>query len=80
MPFTNEDEIRNRLGFHAGTEVTIPKHQTIRAAFIALMEMMDGVLPDGRSKAVAFTKIEEAAMWSNKAVAELAPVTEPTVE
>lgn len=77
MPFANENEVRNRLGFHAGNEVTIPKHQIVRTAFIALMQMLDGVLPDGRAKSVAFTKLEEAGMWSNKAVAELAPVTEP---
>lgn len=74
MLFTDPKEIQRRFGDPAGNEVTIPKHQIVRTAYIALAEMLDGVLPDGRAKSVAFTFLEDASMWSHKSVAELAPM------
>lgn len=68
------EEIKNRFGFHKGTDVTMPKHQIVRESFKELSTILDETLPDGRAKSVAFTKLEEASMWANKAVAELAPV------
>ena len=68
------DEIKNRFGYHKGTESTIPEHAYIRRRFIELAEELDVVLPAGRAKSVAFTELESAAMWTNKAIAEQAPV------
>lgn len=74
MPLGNED-IVNRFGYHKATEKTGPIHQNIRGAFIELGKYLDKQLPDGRAKSMAFAELEAAAMWSNKAVAEQAPIT-----
>lgn len=79
MPKGKED-IENRFGYHPGTELTIPKHATVRQAFMALATFLDEIVPDGDAKDIAFDKLQEAAMWSNFAVAELAPVISPSSE
>lgn len=71
-----KEEIAHRFGFHKGTDVTIPQHQTVRESFKVLSDILDETLPPGRAKSVAFTELENAAMWANKAVAEQAPVVE----
>lgn len=77
MPITPE-EIEHRFGFHKatveGANATLPKHRELRLAFREFAEMLEDVLPDGRAKSVAFTELENASMWSHKAIAELAPV------
>lgn len=74
MVMIGNDEIESRFGFHKGTDTTGPMHADVRALFIKFTNDLDKILPTGRAKSVAMTKLEEAAMWSNKAVAELAPV------
>lgn len=70
------EEINHRFGFHAGTSVTIPKHEQVREGFKSFAEFLDLVLPDGRAKSTAFTKLQESSMWANFGIAELAPLVE----
>lgn len=67
-------DIANMFGFHKGNTLTAPQHKKIRREYAEFAERLNTLLPEGRAKAVAFTKLEEASMWSNKAVAELAPI------
>ena len=71
-------EIEHRFGFHKATiegpEATLPAHRDVRIEFQKFARFLDSVLPDGRAKAVAFTELENASMWSHKAIAETAPV------
>lgn len=71
-------EIKNRFGFHKGTiegpNATAPQHADLRTGFINFVESLDKRLPDGRSKSLAMTALEEASMWAHKAIAETAPV------
>lgn len=73
-----KDEIEHRFGFHKATiegeNATLPKHRDTRMMFREFAEFLDEVLPDGRAKAVAFTELENASMWSHKAIAETAPL------
>ena len=69
-------EITHRFGYHPGTSVTIPKHEQARDAYKAFAEFLDLLLPDGRAKSSAFTKLQESSMWANYGIAELAPVEE----
>lgn len=71
-------EIEHRFGFHKATiegeNATLPKHVNTRLKFREFAEWLDEVLPEGRAKSVAFTELENASMWSHKAIAETAPV------
>ena len=71
-----DEEIRNRFGYHAGTSITQPKHQLVRARFSEMCVFLDELLPAGRAKNVAFAELESTAMWANKAIAEMAPVVQ----
>lgn len=75
-----KDEIENRFGFHKATiegdNATLPKHRDVRILFREFAEKLDGILPDGRAKTIAFTSLEDASMWSHKSVAELSPLIE----
>jgi hypothetical protein len=44
-------------------------HEYVRGCMLALAECIDGVLPFSREKSLAMTKIEEAMMWANAAIA-----------
>lgn len=72
------DEIEHRFGFHKATvegpNATLPKHTETRLKFREFAEWLSENLPDGRAKSVAFTELENASMWSHKAIAEIAPV------
>lgn len=72
----DKEEIAKRFGYHKGTDETIPKHTVVRESFKELASILTEVLPPGRARQVAFTELENASMWANKAVAELAPVVE----
>lgn len=71
-------EIEHRFGFHKATvegpEATLPLHREIRLKFREFASFLDEALPAGRAKSVAFTELENASMWSHKAIAETAPV------
>lgn len=73
-----KEEIEHRFGFHKATvegeNATLPIHRDTRLKFREFAEFLDEVLPDGRAKAVAFTELENASMWSHKAIAETATV------
>ena len=69
-----KEEIRNRWGYHPATPETAGQHEAVREAYIALAEYLDQILPDGRAKSTAFTKLQESSMWANFGVAEQAPV------
>lgn len=73
MP-VGSDEIRNRFGYHKGTEVTIPQHEQIREAYIAFATFLDTALPDGRAKSTCMTWVQQSSMWANFAIAETAPL------
>ena len=73
------DEIEHRFGFHKATiegeNATLPRHRDTRLKYREFAEWLDKTLPDGRAKSVAFTELENASMWSHKAIAETAPVS-----
>lgn len=72
------DEIENRFGFHKatveGNNATLPRHTLLRKLFKEFAGRLDEILEDGRAKSVAFTNLEDASMWSHKAIAEDAPL------
>lgn len=73
-----KEEIEHRFGFHKatieGANATLPKHRDVRILFREFAERLDEILDDGRAKSVAFTELENASMWTHKAIAENAPL------
>lgn len=73
-----KEEIEHRFGFHKatieGANATLPRHTNLRLAFREFAEYLDSLLIDGRAKEVAFENLENASMWSHKAIAELSPL------
>lgn len=67
-------EIRNRFGYHKGSPITVPQHEKVREAYIALADALDEIVPSGNAKDNAFNRLQESAMWANFGVAEQAPV------
>lgn len=72
------EELTNRFGFHKATiegpNTTQPRHIQTRHLFLAFAERLDEILEDGRAKEIAYDRLEEAAMWSHKAIAADAPL------
>lgn len=73
-------EIRHRFGYHKGTSETMPKHELVREGFIAFAQFLNEQVPDGRAKSTALTNLQQASMWANFGIAELAPLADTREE
>lgn len=63
-------DIHNRFAFHsATTEEKRNEHTSVRVACEELAIKINSSVPDGREKATALTKVEEAMFWANAAIA-----------
>ncbi len=67
--YVTDEDLQNRFGYHKANEKTIPMHQSVRGMFLDIAETLNELLPEGREKSLAFTALQEAAMWSNASVA-----------
>lgn len=66
-------DIDHRFTFHAApNQEKIDAHTSIRQHCRRLADTVNESVPDGREKATAITKIEEAMFWANAALARLA--------
>lgn len=64
-----DSELENRFTYHPPTPDSVPKYTEIRNSAKALAEVIYTLCPPSREKALAFTKLEEAVMWANAAIA-----------
>lgn len=63
-------DLQHRFDFHpATTDEKRNLHTSMRNACYTAACVIDEQAPDGREKALAITKLEEAMMWANAAVA-----------
>ena len=62
-------ELENRFIYHAPDETRKLKHAAVTAAMLSLAKEIRDLTPAGRCQAVALTKLEEARMWANAAIA-----------
>ena len=62
-------DLNNRFEYHAPDEKKKLDHESIRWDCMQLAHTLDVLLPDGREKALAITKLEEVMFWSNAAIA-----------
>lgn len=63
-------DIAHRFEFHpATTDEKRDAHTSIRQILRRAADDINERVPDGREKAVAMTKLEEAMMWANAGLA-----------
>jgi hypothetical protein len=70
MKNVSNEEIANRHAHHAPKEKsTIETHAKVRNLVTLLAQELNEIVPEGREKALMLTKLDEARMWANAAVA-----------
>lgn len=64
------EDLRSRFTYHPPKDnATIAAHATVRDSARALAELLNDLLPEGREKSLAITRLEEVVMWGNAAIA-----------
>lgn len=64
------DDLENRFSFHpAVKEETKDAHEAVRGHCHDLARQLNHLVPEGREKALAITKLEEVMMWANAGIA-----------
>lgn len=77
-PASHED-IDHRFDYHRPDAERVISHESVRGKCRDLAHDLDTILPPGREKSLALTKLEEVLMWSNAAIARTAPQPVGTV-
>lgn len=61
--------IERSFTYHPPTGNQPVRYQMIRSDAMDLAKLIEESCPDSREKSLAFTKLEEAVMWANAAIA-----------
>jgi hypothetical protein len=67
--FTSDEELIHRFTYHAPGPLARESHEALRERFKALAIDLNDFLPEGRSKSLAFTALEEAGFHAHAAIA-----------
>ena len=63
-------DMEHRFGYHPpSSEEIVHQHQLVRQEMLLAADLFENMLPDGREKSLAITKLEEAMFWANAAIA-----------
>ena len=62
-------DIENRFTYHAPKPGQPEKYQRLREHAKELAMLFNDECPESREKSLAITKLEEAVMWANAAIA-----------
>jgi hypothetical protein len=68
MSLVNKD-LENRFTYHAPKADQPQKYESLRAKAKEFAYLIADLCPDSREKSLAQTKLEEAMMWANAAIA-----------
>lgn len=61
--------IEKNFTYHQPKEGQPEKYQEIRSYAFGFALLINDLCPDGREKSLAMTKLQEAVMWANAAIA-----------
>lgn len=61
--------IENNFTYHAPTGDQVGRYGRIRDAAKEFALLINGLTPESREQSLAMTKLEEAVMWANAAIA-----------
>jgi len=64
-----DKEIEKRFTYHPPKEGQPKKYEKLRESGKELAYLITNLCPDSREKSLAMTKLEEAVMWANAAIA-----------
>ena len=64
----NSLELNHRLQRHEVSEANLAKMEVLRKEVVNLANTINALAPDSREKSLAFTHLEDALMWANKAI------------
>ena len=64
-----EKDILNRFVYHKPKEDDVMKYVTIRQQAKQFADIINGIVPEGREKSLAISKLEEVVMWANAGIA-----------
>ena len=64
-----KEEIECNFTYHAPKDGQLEIYQNIRTLAKELALEIDEVVPEGREKSLAITKLEEAVFWANAGIA-----------
>lgn len=62
-------ELENAFTYHTPTEDQVKDYNKIRSEGKRLATVINKLCPDSRERSLALTKIREAVMWANAAIA-----------
>lgn len=63
------EDLVNRFRFHRPNEIKAGHHTLVRQKCFELATELNTMLPQGREKSLAITKLEEVMFWANAAIA-----------
>lgn len=64
------DDLNRRFNYHQpSNQEVVDKHQQVREGCHYAANIVATACPEGREKSLALTKLEEAMMWANAAIA-----------
>lgn len=64
-----KDRIENNFTYHAPKANQVERYTEIRNRGKDFAEEIEALCPESREKSLAMTKVEEAVMWANAAIA-----------
>lgn len=65
----NIPDIETRFTYHPPKEGQPARYESLRQHFKDLAYIVEAECPDSRERSLALTKLEEAVMWANAAIA-----------
>lgn len=62
-------DLKSKVTQHPMSQDQVDRSSKNRTVIQMALQIANDTLPEGREKSLVFTKLEEALMWANKAIA-----------